>query len=68
VKRANRSVRTLLAPFVQASNGATSIEYAVIAMLISLAIVGSVTSIGPSVAKFFTNVSSGFGGDSGQTP
>ena len=63
--RVIRFIRSLLAPFVQASNGATSIEYAFIAMMISLAIIGGVTSIGPSLAKIFTNVSSAFVGDSG---
>lgn len=61
MKRVDRSIRTSLAPFVQARSGATSIEYAFIAMLISLAIIGGVTSIGPSLAKIFTNVRSGFG-------
>jgi len=57
--------RRRLASFIEASNGATSIEYAFIAMLIALVIIGGVAGIGPSLAKIFTNVSSGFNEGSG---
>ena len=44
--------------FATDSGGATSIEYAMIASLISIVIVTAVTSIGTQVRGFFTAVSS----------
>jgi pilus assembly protein Flp/PilA len=37
--------------------GATAIEYALIASLISIVVVGGVTSIGTTLSGFFTQVS-----------
>jgi pilus assembly protein Flp/PilA len=45
---------------LQHRSGATAIEYALIAALISLLIVGWATSIGGSVSGFFTSVNNGF--------
>jgi pilus assembly protein Flp/PilA len=44
----------------RAEDGATSIEYALIASLIAVVIVGSIILIGGSVTGMFTNVSAGF--------
>jgi len=40
--------------------GATAIEYALIAALISILVVGWASSIGTSVTNFFMSVNSGF--------
>jgi pilus assembly protein Flp/PilA len=40
------------------SGGATAIEYAMIASLISIVIAGAVRSIGTQLVSFFTSVSS----------
>jgi pilus assembly protein Flp/PilA len=45
---------------MQHQSGATAIEYALIAALISLLIVGWASSIGGSVSGFFTSVNNGF--------
>jgi pilus assembly protein Flp/PilA len=49
---------TLAERFVKDEDGATAIEYAMIAAFIAIAIVGAVTSLGPSLAGIFTNVNS----------
>ncbi len=41
-------------------NGATAIEYALIAGLIALAIIAAVTDVGTELVSIFTNVSAGF--------
>lgn len=45
-------------------DGATSIEYAFVALLISIVIVVAVVGIGESVKTFFLGVSDGFKGNS----
>ena len=47
--------------FLRDEGGATAIEYALIATLISIVILASVTSIGSTIKTlFFDNVSAGF--------
>ena len=47
----------LLACFLRNENGATAIEYALIAALLSIAIVGGASAVGVSVNNTFTNIS-----------
>ena len=46
--------------FLRNDAGATAIEYAIIAGLLSIAIAAVVTSIGTSVNAMFTSVQAGF--------
>jgi len=46
--------------FFREEEGVTSIEYALIAMLIAIVIVGAVTVIGTSVQKPFSDVGAAF--------
>ncbi len=50
----------LLKRFQDDTSGATAIEYALIAGLISIVIIGAATSIGSSLFNIFTNVNNGF--------
>ena len=50
-------MRLLLKRFVADDAGATAIEYAMIASLISVLIVTAVTTIGTSLSSIFTTVS-----------
>jgi pilus assembly protein Flp/PilA len=45
---------------VQDSRGATAIEYAMIAGLVSIAAVGALTVMGPAIADLFTRASAPF--------
>lgn len=47
----------MLKNFAQACSGATSIEYAIIASLIAVAIISGVTALAGSVNNTFTKVS-----------
>jgi pilus assembly protein Flp/PilA len=49
-------VRRLIARFLSDQSGATAIEYCLIAVGISLAIIVSVQAIGPTLATKFTSV------------
>ena len=51
--------RILLA-YMKDTNGATSIEYAVIAALVSIVILGALLEIGPMVESQFEQVNTGF--------
>lgn len=53
-------MRRLVDRFLQSRRGATSIEYGLIALLISLAIVVALTSISGSVAGFYAAVAKAF--------
>jgi pilus assembly protein Flp/PilA len=44
--------------FLKDESGATAIEYGLIAALISVAIIGAVTSVGGKLTSTFTSVSS----------
>ncbi|WP_419906653.1 Flp family type IVb pilin [Hoeflea sp.] len=46
--------------FVDCESGATSIEYAFIAILISVSIIYGATAIGNGVGSSFNNVATGF--------
>jgi pilus assembly protein Flp/PilA len=50
---------SLLKRFVAKDGGATAIEYAMIASLISVLIVTAVTTIGTSLSSIFATVSAG---------
>ena len=41
-------------------SGATSIEYALVAILISITVVGWATFVGTTISSFFTQVGNGF--------
>lgn len=47
---------TLVKRFLVDEEGVTSIEYALIAALVAMAIVAAVTSLGTAVKKNYTNV------------
>ena len=47
----------LFARFAKDESGATAIEYGLIASLISVAIIGAITTIGTSLTGTFSNVS-----------
>ncbi len=49
---------TTLARFVKDENGATAIEYGLIAALVSVAAIGALTALGGSLQNLFTTVSS----------
>jgi pilus assembly protein Flp/PilA len=48
----------LVKQFAASESGATSIEYALIAVLIALAIIVSVTAVGASLQSLFSDVAS----------
>jgi pilus assembly protein Flp/PilA len=50
----------LLRNFLRCEQGATAIEYALIASFVSIVIVGSVTLVGSTLTGIFTSVSNGF--------
>jgi pilus assembly protein Flp/PilA len=55
----NISMRTMLislAQFMRDQRGATSIEYALIASGISIAIVGTIVTLGSNVKSFYSSV------------
>jgi pilus assembly protein Flp/PilA len=56
--RTRISAMTLTKRFMKDENGATAIEYGMIAAFIAIAIVAAVTSIGTSLTGIFTNVNS----------
>lgn len=47
---------TIFARFLKDESGATAIEYGLIAGLISVLIIGSVTTIGTKLSTIFTNI------------
>ena len=54
------SMKALFARFWANDNGATSIEYALIASIISIAIVGALLQIGPLVEDNFRQAADAF--------
>lgn len=46
----------LITRFVKNESGATAIEYGLIAALISVAIIGAITSLGSELSTTFTNI------------
>lgn len=53
-------MRLFLKGFLEDQSGATSIEYALIVLLISVTIIGGATSVGTSIDNTFTNASGNF--------
>jgi pilus assembly protein Flp/PilA len=51
-------MRKMLETFVRDQNGATAIEYGLIAALIAVAIIGGVTAVGTNLSSTFTSVAS----------
>ena len=51
----------MIMSFLRDESGATAIEYALIASLIGLVIVGAVGAVGDSLPGVFTDVSAGLG-------
>jgi len=49
-------MKTLISRFAKCESGATAIEYALLAALISVAIVGAATAVGGAIEGLFTNV------------
>ena len=49
-------------------SGATAIEYALIAALIAVAIIGAVTLVGGNLADTFTAITNGLSGSSSTQP
>lgn len=52
-------MRNRIARFIKDDSGAASIEYALIATLIAIAIVGGATSLGSALGDRFTAIGSG---------
>ncbi len=50
---------TKLANFLKDESGATAIEYGLIAALLSVTIIGTVTTVGTNLTAVFTSVSTG---------
>lgn len=64
--RRSNDFRMLVKAFCACERGSTAIEYSVIASIIVIAIVGSVSAIGEVLkTKFYEPVAAGFGGGSG---
>lgn len=55
-----KAAREKFARFLADEGGATAVEYAMIAGIIVVAIVGGVTAIGTSTSETFNDVSGGF--------
>jgi pilus assembly protein Flp/PilA len=52
----------MIARFAKDESGATAIEYGLIAMLVSVTIIGILKSVGTSLNTVFTNVNGGLTG------
>lgn len=53
----------LFARFIKDESGATAIEYGLLAALISVAIIGIVSTIGGQLKTAFTSISTGLSGE-----
>ena len=54
-------MKNLFARFMKDEAGATAIEYGLIAALISVAIIGAVTSVGTELQSVFSNIQGALG-------
>ncbi|RAU20946.1 Flp family type IVb pilin [Paramagnetospirillum kuznetsovii] len=54
-----KSIRSLTSKYIRNENGATAIEYGLIAALISIAALTAFQAIGPRLLTTFGNVSTG---------
>ncbi len=50
----------LIAQFAREENGATAIEYALLAALIGVALIGSMTNLGSDISGSLTNTANSF--------
>jgi pilus assembly protein Flp/PilA len=50
-------MRKMLEAFVRDQNGATAVEYGLLAALIAVAIIGGVTAVGTNLSSTFTGIS-----------
>ncbi len=50
-------MKNVIARFAADESGATAIEYALLASLIAVAVIGAVTTLGNNIGKTFNNVS-----------
>jgi len=55
--------RVKLAPFLKDEVGATAVEYGLLAALISVVIIVSVTAVGTQIVKTFTTVKNALAGN-----
>jgi pilus assembly protein Flp/PilA len=53
-------MREIVQRFLCDDSGATAIEYAIIASMLSIVIVGGVSGLGPRLKDLFSGVSAGF--------
>ena len=60
--RVGRVVMKLLARFAKCESGATAIEYGLMAALIGVAIIGTVTTVGTDLNTTYGSVSTALGG------
>lgn len=51
-------MRTIIARFMKNEEGATAIEYGLIAALIAVVIIGALTSLGDNLEATFTSIAS----------
>jgi pilus assembly protein Flp/PilA len=56
-------MKNLFARFMKDEAGATAIEYGLIAALISVAIIGAVTSVGTELTTTFNSISTALSGN-----
>ncbi len=54
-----KAMRATIKRFLANRSGATAIEYALIGVLVSIAIIAGVTNLGNSITTHFSNVSAG---------
>ena len=59
------TMRELMIAFVKDEEGATAIEYGLIAALVSVAAIGALTAMGSSLSTMFNTVSSALSGATG---
>ena len=50
-------MKNILASFIKDKSGVTAIEYGLIAALVSIAIIGGLTTLGGNLSSTFNNVS-----------
>ena len=56
----SRSVRRFFNGFIKDEAGSTAVEYSIIAVIISIAAVGALAIIGPTVMGMFADAAAGF--------
>lgn len=61
-------MKSAIAQFLRDEEGATAIEYGLIAALIAVVAIAAMTSVGTSLKGIFTEIASKLSGASGSTP